>query len=247
MTKAFIIHLERARARYPQVEILRNTIGIASEVVSAVDGSLVPEKQLTEVYRRQVCSPRYPFVLRAGEIGCFMSHRLCWQKIVDSGMPGAFIFEDDAELNSPDAFVAAIWQIKETSGTDSYVRLPVAPNRDSGETVYQAADIRIVRPLIPGARTQGQYVGRDAALKLLNATRQFDRPVDTFLQMPFLHKVKMLAVLPPLISEVSAHVGDTLIHRQKGIADTVYREAARPIYRLRVAMLNKKWNTSGGR
>jgi GR25 family glycosyltransferase involved in LPS biosynthesis len=243
MTKAHIIHLERAKARRPQVEALRKAIKLESEIVPAVDGSLVSQSTLAEVYRRQIFRPRYPFPLRPGEIGCFLSHRICWQKIVDSNAPGAFIFEDDVELIAPAEFADFMPDIEEIAGIVAYVRLPVSSNRDSGNSVHKRIGLEIVRPVTPGGRTQGQYVGRQAASTLLEATRQFDRPVDTFLQMPFLHKVKVLAVLPPVISEVSAQLGDTLIHRKKGIMDVLHREAARPVYRLRVDRLNRRWES----
>ena len=49
--------------------------------------------------RRQLFDPPYPFQLRIGEIGCFLSHRQIWAEIVRRGLPAAFIIEDDAGLD----------------------------------------------------------------------------------------------------------------------------------------------------
>ena len=77
--EAFIIHLARAEARKPQVERLAATLPLPINVINAVDGLALGDREIEAAYRRHLYRPRYPFALRKAEIGCFLSHRKAWQ------------------------------------------------------------------------------------------------------------------------------------------------------------------------
>ena len=49
--------------------------------------------------RGDVHHPTYPFEMSSGEIGCTLSHRACWQHILDTGAQYALIVEDDLSLD----------------------------------------------------------------------------------------------------------------------------------------------------
>lgn len=245
MTKAYIIHLERATARRLRVEALRASLDMDTEIVPAVDGAALSSKEVDRVYKRHLFNPRYPFMLRAGEIGCFLSHRACWERIVASSDPGAFVFEDDVELDET-KITGILSCVEQISGPNRYLRLPIPGKCDKGNVVWTDESTTIVRPLTPGTGTLGQYVGREAAGRLLDLTRRFDRPIDVYLQARFHHLIDVLAVAPPMLGEVSATIGDSLIHRRKrGVMDVLHREIARPLYRMRVNRLNKRSECAG--
>ncbi|HEX8047250.1 glycosyltransferase family 25 protein, partial [Rhizobium sp.] len=71
--RAFIIHLDRARDRLPQVERLAAMLPVRSEIIQAVDASALPDADIDLVYRRHLHKPRYPFEMSVGEIACFLS------------------------------------------------------------------------------------------------------------------------------------------------------------------------------
>src|SRR5690606_485422 len=93
-----IIHLERAHARFPQVEAIIDMLPLKSHVLSAVDGEQM-SKQHSQAYVRKLLRPHYPFRLRKSEVATFHSHRACWQKIIDEGLDAALILEDDVKLD----------------------------------------------------------------------------------------------------------------------------------------------------
>lgn len=97
----FVINLDRRPDRLDHIN--KQLAGHAWQRVSAYDGKNVSLKQ----YRSEGWHPdmywRDPLLKRAltsTEIGCFISHFQCWQKIAQSGQPG-IIFEDDIELIQP--------------------------------------------------------------------------------------------------------------------------------------------------
>ena len=98
--KCFIIHLQRAKKRKKFVEDIVNKVPIISEIIYAVDGSSLSEKKINSIYsNKKIYNPKYPFKLTSGEIGCFLSHREAWRRIVDQKLEAGLIIEDDVRIN----------------------------------------------------------------------------------------------------------------------------------------------------
>ena len=73
---------------------------MTSEIIDAVDGRLLTDKNILRHYSETpLYSPSYPFKVNKGEVGCFLSFRKAWQKIVDQKLSAGLIFEDDVSLN----------------------------------------------------------------------------------------------------------------------------------------------------
>lgn len=229
--KAFIIHLERASDRQPQVEELVRKLPVETEVVKAVDGRTLDAQTITRVYRRSVHTPRYPFQLSTNEIACFLSHRKAWQAIVDQGLDAGLVLEDDVELTSE--FAAAYSAACKVLQSDSFIRFPFR-ERESGRTVLTTESSRIIEPMPVGLGMVAQLVGRDAAQRLLSATEVFDRPVDTTAQMNWVTGLKPLSVLPGGVKEISVQLGGSTIQKSRSLPDKLKREILRPLYRWKI-------------
>lgn len=100
--KVYVINLKRRLDRKESMLNQFENYGITNyEFVEAIDGQLIDPN--IESNRRLM--NRYAHDLSANEIACAMSHRLVYQKIIESG-ERATILEDDAILN--DSFVDCI-------------------------------------------------------------------------------------------------------------------------------------------
>ncbi|MEJ5082960.1 glycosyltransferase family 25 protein [Ochrobactrum sp. MYb379] len=229
--KAFIIHLARASDRRPQVAKLVQELPVKTEVIDAVDSRTLPDADIKRVYKRKLHAPRYPFKLSKNEIACFLSHRKAWQAIVDQGLNAGFVIEDDIELT--DVFNAAFQAVTNHFEPGSFVRFTFR-DREQGREVFRNDQLRIIIPNPIGLGMVAQLVSFDAAKKLLAATEQFDRPVDTTVQMRWVTGLQPLAVIPGGVKEISAQLGGTTIQHKKSFKDKLAREILRPIYRMRV-------------
>lgn len=229
--KAFIIHLARAEDRLPQVERLIAGLPVRTEIVSAVDGRMLDQATIAQVYRRRLHRPVYPFALSVNEIACFLSHRKAWQAIVDQNLDAGLVFEDDVALTSdfPNALAAALSVLDK----DSFIRLPFR-DRESGLEVLTRNGTRIIVPCPVGLGMVAQIIGRNAARKLLDATQSFDRPVDTTAQMFWVTGVKPLSVLPGGVTEISRELGGSTIQKRRSLPDKLKREILRPLYRWKI-------------
>lgn len=231
--KAFILHLERALARRPNVQSLIDALPIESEVVAAVDGARLSPQEVDQVYAPRRFEPRYPFALTRTEVGVFLSHRLAWRRIVDEALDFAFIFEDDAEVD-PAAFPALIEFVTAERAAWDYVLLPAKPIR-SGRTIARRGELSLLRPDAPPLRAIAQIVSLGAAKRLLDRTLPFDRPVDTALQMTWATHQPVLVASPSFVRDVSLKTGGSTVQRKSmGLAERLRHEALRPIYRAQV-------------
>lgn len=234
---SYIIHLERAEERLTNTRKLRAALGPRAQIVPAVDGATLCAADLAPA-RGAAPAPRYPFDLRPAEVATFLSHRACWQRLTDEGHEAALIVEDDVAL-APE-FHAACDLALANLPARSLVRFP-CKQRERGTTMASQDEVRLFRPRVVSLGMQAQIVTRGAAERLLAASGHFDRPVDTFMQISWMHGVDVLSVWPSGVSEVSAGLGGSTIHETKLWGERFRREIRRPFYRLAVR-LQSHWH-----
>ena len=225
--QSFIIHMSSATKRRANVDTLCTLLPEA-EIVEAETGPSQIERS------RNLYLPRYPFTLGRGEIGCTLSHRKCWQMIVDRGLDYALIAEDDLAIDTS-LWDDALSLIAQHATPDHFIRLPAKRREDPQETIASRGQAAFFLPKIVGPQTVCQVVGRNAARRLLNATRRMDRPIDTFLQMHWIHKQPIHTILPNGVSELTEQLGGSTIQARTNWIDKLRREWRRMAYRRRVA------------
>jgi glycosyl transferase family 25 len=118
---SLIIHMPGSTNRAANVEHLLFSLPEA-QVVEAVNGRDVVARNAMSVRPGDLHAPSYPFRLGPGEVGCFLSHRRCWQRIVDSDWDYALIVEDDLAL-APPLWAQAQAVIAARAGPESFIRL----------------------------------------------------------------------------------------------------------------------------
>lgn len=239
-TKAFVVHLERAAGRRPQADRLQATLPLPTEMLHAVDGLTLTDAEVGAVARSGLHRPHYPFALNRTEIACFLSHRRAWQAILDQGLDAGLVTEDDAAV-APE-FADVLGMALAESGPDEFVRFPHRERHEPGPVVRQQGAARLVEPRFPALGAVMQLVGREAARRLLDASRVFDRPVDAFVQMQWLHGARVLTARPIVVREIGAELGGSVIHaRRQGLLDRVVHEVQRPFIRLAMHRANEHW------
>lgn len=238
-TKAFVISLPRADHRIPQVKRIVQSLTWPTEILQAVDGAALSTEEVEAVYHPRRYRPVYPFSLRRGEIGCFLSHRKAWLRILRDGLDAAVILEDDVELEQPQ-FDGTLEFARSNAEQGDYIQFQVretGPHPVCIDRICKDGHRRqLVQPAVVPLRTTAQLVTRAAAYRLLDATRTIDRPVDTFLQMVWETGVRMRIVEPSFVSEVSEQLGtNTIGHSSHGLSwHRLRRELLRPWYRERI-------------
>lgn len=237
--KAFVITLPSAIERQDQVKKILSLCPIPAEVISAVDGRAMSETDRQSFTRNKLHRPYFPFQLRPGEIGHFLSQRKAWQTIVDQELDAALLLEDDVELDELVFSQGLALAIKESTRMDIIkFRAPTRRQRQPSRTHSSVVQYPAVAPL----GTTSLLVGRGAAERLLSLTKQFDRPADAFLQLTWVTGIQPKIVVPAGVEEVSHRLGGSTIQsKSRSVRETIYRNIARPWYRMQLHGI-ARWN-----
>eukprot|EP00931_Biecheleriopsis_adriatica_P104336 TRINITY_DN79019_c0_g1_i1.p1 TRINITY_DN79019_c0_g1~~TRINITY_DN79019_c0_g1_i1.p1 ORF type:complete len:433 (+),score=80.97 TRINITY_DN79019_c0_g1_i1:97-1395(+) len=88
-----VVNLDRSPARWESCkeEFAREALQV--ERFSATDGKLLTDEEL-----QQLATGPARLLCTKGMLGCFLSHRRIWQKVVDEKLPAAIALEDDVRL-----------------------------------------------------------------------------------------------------------------------------------------------------
>ena len=237
--RCFIIHLERAYQRAPQVQKLIEALPFETEVVSAIDGSLKSFVN-NSFYQRSLIKPEYPFFLRPAEIATFLSHRKCWQRIVDEDVDAGLVLEDDVNIVEPD-FTNSLSLALKKYQSGSIIRFPIKLREKPTSHISTEKKVRLFQPLQVGLGAQAQLISREAAKTLLSKTKIIDRPVDTYLQLVWEHHVPIFSVWPNGVCENSDNLGGSLISDKKRGWAKFKQELQRPLSRAKVKKIARKY------
>ncbi len=238
--KSFIIHLERSKGRMAQVQDLSAKSPFEVEIVAAVDGAKLTAAEIDACFSAQpLFQPKYPFGLNAGEIGCFLSHRAAWQKIVDQDLTAGLILEDDVQLD-PKVFERAIEAAKKWSESHGYIQFQVRDVAMTNPVMERAEDVTLLQPIPVFLRTSAQLVSKATAQHLLDITQRFDRPIDTFLQMGWATGMWPVCVVPSGVADRTQEIGGSTISQKKSLRAKFTREIKRANYRSAVKRYSNK-------
>ena len=237
--KCFIIHLKRANKRRKFVDEIVNNVPMASEIIDAIDGSLLPEKEINSILsNKKIYNPKYPFNVNLGEIGCFLSHREAWQRIVDQKLEAGLIIEDDVRVNPP-IFNKSLNFTLRYIRKYKYIQFQVRePNRRT-DIIETENELKILNPLPVHLRTSAQLVSFEAAVELLNKTKKIDRPVDTTLQIFWETKIQCYCVNQSGISDHTLEAGGSTLAHKNHSKHKILRNIKRLEYRLKIFYLSQ--------
>lgn len=230
----FVIHLERAKDRRAQAETLVAELPYA-RLLPAVDGAALAPEARDRAFRPGILQPAYPFDLRPGEIGCFLSHRAAWSRLVESEAEAALIIEDDMALGAGfgEALALAQRHVTEMGYIQFQTRAVTAP------VIDQQGQAVLMQPDLTPLRTSGQLVARWVAERLLSLTEPFDRPVDTFLQMHWHTGLRLGVISPSGLIDRTELIGGSTIGAKKSLTERLTREWHRTRYRAAVRRLSR--------
>ena len=121
MTKIFVINLESSIERRKNISHQLNELDLSFDIFNAVDGRTSPPHPLLNRYNDCLSQTYRAKTLSAGQLGCYASHYLLWEKCVEINEP-IIVIEDDA-LIFKEAFLNFIQDIRDIPETVECVRL----------------------------------------------------------------------------------------------------------------------------
>jgi len=247
MVKSFIITLPEAKERQDFMSAQMSARGLPFEFVEAVDGrgfDVAGHPEYDAATRRR----NYGRDLKGGELGCLLSHKRLYEKIVAESIPLSFILEDDAVL------VDDMRQVIED--------LAALPNdsfdivRFLGSKKLSKARQKIVKPLrkpytlsrlygVPGG-AHAYVITLTGAKKMLAAMPRSAYPIDTLIGRVWDTKCEALVVMPgPAVNsqDHGSFIGDARFDKSEldvtGLSRTLF-PLTRGLFKLHETMM-KAW------
>lgn len=210
--KIVVISLSSSQDRRAKVVEKLAGKSIDFEFLDAVDGRNGDHPYLKNynekaflVNRRRKAAP--------GELGCYVSHLLAWEKCVDLN-EAIVVLEDDFELAND--FVEGLKFVGQFVDKVAFIRLePLESN--CFVTSIRGQKFSLVKQLKVGMCATGYVITPQGAKAFLEKAQAICYPIDLYLQYTFIHKQLMYAIKPNIVYTTHA---DSII----GIENRNYRE-----------------------
>jgi len=143
--------------------------------------------------------------MKAGEIGCYLSHIAALKRIVRKNLPMAIIFEDDATFDKrfPQFYRRDLPQFLMTSDIVKFEGIHYAHTSKSGVSLLKGETAQLVVPLKPALGSAAYAVTRKGAVELIRALSVADRPLDHKLVYYDRHGIDFAETQPFLVSQAN--------------------------------------------
>ena len=190
--KVVVVNLARSVHRREQVTAALAPLGLPYEFFEAIDGKNGIHPLFNRVDQR-LAEVRRGFLLTGGEIGCFASHYLLWERCVRENK-SFLIFEDDIAINENflEAYSAAADRIDQLG----LIRFSGHKEREFTNLEMLEGSMKIVR-FQKGPNGTSCYAISPAAAERLRAKASvWFEPVDLHLDRFWTHGVNSLGILP---------------------------------------------------
>lgn len=187
----FVINLDSSTERMDRMSRRLNELKISFERIPAVNGRDLSDElisQITYPYNHFESRVRFPRTLTKGEVGCFLSHRKCWEKLIESNEEWALIMEDDIRISdsAPKYMLSADWIPSGVKIVQLSWSLPIQKGRIRDEVIPIDNIVDLVAPLYPEPLgCQCYIISREFAKAALSLSEKLEAPVDVIIFSPY--------------------------------------------------------------
>jgi len=231
--RTFVINLNRSPERLTSMSRSLAERQIDFERVAAVDWRDLSEETVRESYDPRLNEESFKAPLSRAEIACYLSHRLCWQKVLDEDVDSALILEDDVFLKPEiDRILPALVDNPEDW---DLVKLYNVGHRNKRTIRSLGHSYHVTEPSTISRGAVGYLVSRAGARKLINGNKPFGRPVDMDIKHWWEKDLRVLVVDPSPIELAPDDQQRSVIEpervraKEEGKKTNLYRYALRHI------------------
>ncbi|MCG7496814.1 glycosyltransferase family 25 protein [Vibrio sp. Of7-15] len=204
--KAFVLTLKGCDERQQLTTDILHSASVDFEFLYGVDGRK-GEHPLLKRYNDKEFQFNCGRPAALGEIGCYASHYLAWQKCVELNEP-ILVFEDD--LSIEDGFHSSIDYCSELIKKHGFIRMESTETNNKYYTVNKSDHFSLIKYLkVPQCATC-YAISPQVAKTFIKHSQSFNYPVDVFIRNTWIHHQPIFAVQPALLygGELESVIGD---------------------------------------
>ncbi|MES3024939.1 MAG: glycosyltransferase family 25 protein [Pseudomonadota bacterium] len=214
--RIFVLSLPSSTERRSKASAKLASKGIPFEFIDAVDGRTGQHPYLSNydeqaflINRRRRAAP--------GELGCYVSHVLAWEKCVLAN-EAVVVLEDDFEIT--EQFAAGLRFIEPYVDRVSFVRLEPMESRFFVRSV-KGEHFSLVKQVKVGMCATGYVITPQGARKFLETATAIRYPIDLFLKYTSVHKQLMHALIPQVV--YPTHAESIIGHDARNVREQGFR------------------------
>lgn len=215
----FIINLKKDSEKFFHMQAVCKRYDLKVDFIEAVDGKVLGDEEILKVSSPVASMKEIGRQLARGEIGCALSHKKIYQKMVDENISKALIFEDDIEF---DENLLKFLQSNKLPSNAELILLGYWVDGIKNLNVLTSFRHRTVLSkffkLVRFTRsvhgTYGYFISYEGAQKLLHALNEkIKMPIDHYTGED--KYVNLYGVYPPLIRLSSLFDIDTELEKER--------------------------------
>jgi len=182
----FIINLKHDAEKKAHMQELCDKYSLFPEFIEAVNGKLLSDDFIESIYSKEGSLDSIGRELSKGEIGCALSHKKIYQKMLDENIEKALVLEDDIDFC--ESLLRYFSEISNFPKRWELVLLGHHSNRSRKElTPYSFWYKKILnntctlrRPCEISYGTYGYFINKQGAKRILNEIRKIILPIDHY-------------------------------------------------------------------
>ena len=206
MPEIFIINLVSSTARKANITRQLADLGLAFALFPAVDGRQ-EEHRLFSKYDKNLNQHYRGKTLNKGQLACYASHYLLWQKCVEINHP-IVVLEDDALLY-PEPFSEFVRTIDTLRDQFDCIRLFNNKRKAFSSRRVSGLDTVEIHKFNKGhLSTTGYFLTPNGAKKLLQHSERWYMPVDHFMDRFWVNGVECYGTVPACMTNDSKFDSD---------------------------------------
>lgn len=189
--KIIVISLVSSLERRASAKRQLDALGLAFEFLDGVDGR-ISDHPLLDRYDEKKFLIHYGRPANRGELGCYASHYLAWQRCVESKQP-VLVLEDDFTLT--DRFTAALQTCRQLIEQQGYIRLQET-RKSKARFERRVGEFTLVKYTKAPQGGLCYAVTPEVARRFINHSREFSYPLDVFVRHFWIHGAPLYGLTP---------------------------------------------------
>lgn len=222
--KVLVISLPESAERRQSATGQLGALGLSFEFIDGINGR-TSQDPLLQRYREKEFILNYGRPALPGELGCYASHYLAWQRCIELGEP-VLVLEDD--FKPLDRFLDALEVCSQHINARGYIRLESTGDKPAS-TVLTQDGFTLVKYLKAPQGALCYAISPSVASTFVSCSRAFDYPVDVFVRNFWYHKVPLFGLKPYTATAsdiaVNSYIGNRRGSYPKSMATRLHRSA----------------------
>ena len=210
----FIVNLKKDKDKRKHMEQLCSNYNLNCIFIDAVLGINVEKEEIDKCVDNEKTKKYMGRVLSYGEIGCSLSHRKIYKKIINENISQALILEDDIEFNEDLIFILKKislfpknWEVILLGHHTHFSRIVDTRYNLWSKKINIYKNYFVLRPSELGYGTYGYVVNTVGAKKLLNQTERIMKPIDHYTGDD---SINNLYIINPSIIKINDYMSENM-------------------------------------